>query len=313
MRIMIGYDGSDCARDAILELHRAGLPDDTSATVVTLADVSPRFAAGPPESAGDATGWENAPIVRKARALTEQSIAESHELAAKGAALVKAEFPGWTVSHAAYAGSPYGALIEPADGPPDLIVVGSHGRSALGRLAMGSVSQNVLAHAPCSVRISRRPPTDAPPRGSAVRIVIGIDGSHHSALAVAAVADRVWPAGTQVKVIVALDLKLMAALAGPSAAPWMKLAPGKGDAFEWAREVTTAVADELRSSGLEVIPVVEEADPKRLLPAEAERWSADCIFVGAKGQAAIERFLLGSVSAAVASRAPCSVEVVRHR
>jgi nucleotide-binding universal stress UspA family protein len=58
-------------------------------------------------------------------------------------------------------------------------------------------------------------------------------------------------------------------------------------------------------------PLIKEGDPKQLLCDEAERWGADCIFVGAKNLSRIDRFLLGSVSAAVAARAHCSVEVVR--
>src|SRR5687768_2854407 len=120
MKVMIGYDGSESARDAIRELHRAGLPDNTHATVVTLADISPRLAAELLEPASDHTGWQKAPIVRRARALAEQSIAEARELAAAGGTLMNAEFPGWTVSHATYAGSPYGELIKPPPGgPPD--------------------------------------------------------------------------------------------------------------------------------------------------------------------------------------------------
>jgi nucleotide-binding universal stress UspA family protein len=56
---------------------------------------------------------------------------------------------------------------------------------------------------------------------------------------------------------------------------------------------------------------MKEGDPKHVLLDEAEQWGADCLFVGARGLSRIERFLLGSVSAAVAARAQCSVEVVR--
>ena len=37
-----------------------------------------------------------------------------------------------------------------------------------------------------------------------------------------------------------------------------------------------------------------------------------CLFVGAKGMSRLDRFLLGSVSLAVATQARCSVEVVRQ-
>jgi nucleotide-binding universal stress UspA family protein len=43
----------------------------------------------------------------------------------------------------------------------------------------------------------------------------------------------------------------------------------------------------------------------------AKDWGADLIVLGSHGYRAIERFLLGSVSQAVASHAPCSVEIVR--
>jgi len=67
----------------------------------------------------------------------------------------------------------------------------------------------------------------------------------------------------------------------------------------------------LRTRGLTVSSVITEGDPKHVLLDEAEHWGADCIFVGARGLSRVERFLLGSVSAAVAARAHCAVEVVR--
>jgi nucleotide-binding universal stress UspA family protein len=92
----------------------------------------------------------------------------------------------------------------------------------------------------------------------------------------------------------------------------MAAPPAGDDARGWACGAVEAVAAELRAAGLTATPVVEEADPKELLLRQAEQWSADCIFVGAKGHGAVARFLLGSVSASVAARASCSVEVVRQ-
>lgn len=43
--------------------------------------------------------------------------------------------------------------------PADLIVLGSHGRTGLDRILLGSVSEAVARHAPCSVEIVRLPPT----------------------------------------------------------------------------------------------------------------------------------------------------------
>jgi nucleotide-binding universal stress UspA family protein len=58
--------------------------------------------------------------------------------------------------------------------------------------------------------------------------------------------------------------------------------------------------------------VINES-PKQGILNEAERFDADLIVVGSHGQSALSRFLLGSVSHAVALHAHCSVEIVRKR
>jgi nucleotide-binding universal stress UspA family protein len=64
---------------------------------------------------------------------------------------------GWRVDTVVVEGDPRTAIVEAADDwNADLIVMGSHGHSALQRLLMGSVAQAVVAHAHCSVEVVRR-------------------------------------------------------------------------------------------------------------------------------------------------------------
>ena len=315
MRILIGYDGSNCAEAAIYDLRRAGLPADTEAVVMTSADVSPHLPASCYEPMDPQALAEQPQFIRTAHALAQAALAEAKTVASEGVRLVKAEFPTWKVeSLTAGDFSPYRALIRKADEwRPDLVVVGSHGRSAAGRALLGSVSQNVLSHAICSVRVARFREDARRVVGDPVRLVLGIDGSPDSAAAVSAVADRPWPDGSEVLVVIAIDPVTSLALAyGPPFGifgPRMAV-PGNDNAH--ARQIPESVAKELRRSGLSAVPVVENGDPKNVLLREAERFNADCIFVGAKGHSRLERFLLGSVSSAVAARAGCTVEVVRQ-
>src|SRR5262245_4865505 len=70
-----------------------------------------------------------------------------------GSARVKSLFPEWEARAEYLTGLPADALVEQATSwNADLIVVGSQGRSALGRLFLGSVSRRVVTEAPCSVR-----------------------------------------------------------------------------------------------------------------------------------------------------------------
>ena len=149
-----------------------------------------------------------------------------------------------------------------------------------------------------------------------VRIVLGIDGSPDSAAAASAVAARRWPQGSEVLVIGVLDLRLATVVPGmaPAAAGWpaptWPVELGE-DAGEQLNRALRAVAAEIERPGLAVTTRLLEGDPKRVLLDEAHAHKADCIVLGAKGHSRIERILIGSVSASVAARAHCSVEVVR--
>jgi nucleotide-binding universal stress UspA family protein len=64
--------------------------------------------------------------------------------------------PELTVETAVREGDPRTEIVDAADEwRADLIVVGSHGRTGLKRLVLGSVSQSVVEHAHCSVEVVR--------------------------------------------------------------------------------------------------------------------------------------------------------------
>ncbi len=315
MRILIGYDGSDCADAAVYDLRRAGLPADVEAMVFTAVDLTPHLPPSCYQPADPATEAAEPQIIRNARLLARAAIREAKATAERGVERVRAEFPDWKV-HADttpdYA--PYRALVVKAEKwRPDLVVVGSHGRSAAGRALLGSVSTKVLSHAHCSVRIARFREDAGRVAGDPVRLVLGVDGSADSAAAASAVADRVWPQGTEVRVVTALDRRLSMALAfAPPPPVWAPGIKQDWDDRTRARHIVEEVAKELRRGGLIATAVVGDGEPKQVLLREAEQFAADCVFVGAQGHSALDRFLLGSVSAAVATRASCSVEVVRQ-
>jgi nucleotide-binding universal stress UspA family protein len=304
MQVLLAYDGSSGADTALNDLQFAGLPQKAEALLLSVAEV---FL--PPSSPPPAFPAHVPPAVQRAWAQATHALEDAHTLAQQARTRLLQSFPAWDVSAEACADSPAWAIIKKAEAwQPDLIVVGSHGRSALGRFVLGSVSQKVLTEAHCSVRIGRqRHQADTGPR----HLLIGIDGSPDAAAAVQVVAARAWPAESAVRLVTALDARMCTTLA------FMRL-PGETEAAaqdtdESARmaNIVDLMAELLRTRGLTVSSVIREGDPKRVLLDEAERWEADGLFVGARGLSRVERFLLGSVSAAVAARAHCSVEVVR--
>jgi nucleotide-binding universal stress UspA family protein len=206
-------------------------------------------------------------------------------------------------------GMPAQTIIEKArDWRAELIVIGSHGRSALTRLVVGSVSKQVATESRCSVRVAR-PMLERD--GVPLRIIIGVDGSRGADAAVHAVALRVWPDRTEARLI-AVDETVRApgtAHLQPTVEPW--ISESQEEQIANARTMLKEAAERLRASGLHVSTAIKEGNPPYVLNAEAEAWQADCVFIGARGVDTRGRFRAGSVSTALVTRAPCSVEIAR--
>jgi nucleotide-binding universal stress UspA family protein len=289
MKILVAYDGSECADAALDDLRRVGLPSDAQIKVLSVVENWL-----PPPS-----GLEIIEHIDRDQ--------EYLALARRGGIRLVSMEQGWDVKSESGAGSPATVIIEKADEwGADLIVVGSHGHTALGRFFFGSVSQKVLHEARHSVRVARGRIEEP---GTPVRLIIGVDGSKGAEAAVEAVAARKWPAGSETRIVNATW-----------AAPQLTSHRMVGPIIAWINEEKARVkkmideaVGKLSAAGLKTDAVIKVEEPKRLLIAEAESWGADCIFVGARGMGRVERFLLGSVSSAVAARAHCSVEVVRDQ
>jgi nucleotide-binding universal stress UspA family protein len=325
MKVLIAYDGSPCADDAIEDLRRAGLPDDVEALVLSVADVL----LPPPH--------ETTPNVRitaligEARANAAAMLKVADVRAVSAVQRLRAAFPAWQVQGKAIADSPaWGVVREAESWQADLIVVGSQGHSAIGRLVLGSVSQTVLTHAPCSVRIGRSGRT-APNRP--LRILVGIDGSPESEMAVRAAAGRIWPSGTDIRLMMVVEPSLLDAMSTSAAqakqaaaatnVAGVNVAGGQaegvseeGSDLETEDAIQKHLASQLalfdeKAMGVTVSTMLLPGNPKQVLVEEAASWGADGIFIGSRGLNRWERLLLGSVSTAVAARAHCPVEVIR--
>lgn len=311
MKILIGYDGSECADATLDDLAQAGLPPTGEFHIMSIAEV---WLPPPPPSSyeilEEAKNAESPADLQRDFSKRCAAAKEMLALAERTRDRLQRKFPAWKVSADSSCGSPSSELVAKADEwKPDLIVVGSHGRTALGRFVLGSVSQRVLTEARCSVRIARGRLEEP---NSPVRIIVGTDGSPASEEALKALAARHWPPQSEVRVVMVDD---------PIAPDFLgKLIPPIGKMIEedrqeekaWVETISKSSMDILREAGVKVSCVLREGDPKQELCKAAEDWHADCIFVGSAGFSnRLERFVLGSISAAVAARAHCTVEVIR--
>jgi nucleotide-binding universal stress UspA family protein len=291
MKIVIAYDGSIQAGTALDDLQWAGLPSNTQAIVLSVVE------EGIPAPRGDGS-------VEARFAHGQVAIAE--RWAEEGCNRLTGHFPQWDIQMETRLGGAATVILDKACAwPADLIVVGTHSRSRLPRVLLGSVSLKLVREAPCSVRVGRASKHEGP-----IRLLIANDGSFEAAAAVEEVCRRAWPPGTEIQILGVHEV--------PVAVNGGLIAIGREsyrhvDEQErlWLKHAGERSLEKLRQAGLHASSAIEEGDPKDALVEAAKNWNADAIFMGARGMGRVERLLLGSVSSATVTHAPCTVEVVR--
>ncbi len=148
-----------------------------------------------------------------------------------------------------------------------------------------------------------------------MKILLATDGSEYSKAAVDSVAERPWPEGSEVKIISATEIPNV-----PASEAWVLpdsyYTELDGAAKERAEAAVKDAAERIKAgiaSGLRIITDIKKGHAKAVILDEAEKWGADLIVLGSHGYSGWQRFLLGSVSHAVATHAHCSVQIVRQK
>jgi len=148
-----------------------------------------------------------------------------------------------------------------------------------------------------------------------MKILLATDGSDYSKAAVKAVADRPWPEDSKVRIISAMETAYV-----PTTEGWVLPDSYYDDIEKAARaQAEAAVRDAVeqirsgKTAGLEIVGEIKRGTARNVILDEAEKWDADLIVLGSHSYGGLQRFLLGSVSQAVAMHAHCSVEIVRRR
>jgi nucleotide-binding universal stress UspA family protein len=306
MKILLAVDGSEASLAAVEEAARTPWPEGSVVRIVSATEVPfPTQQWAAPMPSGSYEEW--------ARIFEERSVENTAQAMARFGEIAGAQTE---MTAKTLKGNPKIAILDEAEHwGADLIVVGTHGYNALERLWLGSVSRAVASHAKCSVEIARRRNVQGA-GGKAMRILLAVDGSEFGDAAVEEIANRPWPPGSEVHVISVVHLPFEP---GPEvwALPeshYFKLENAERKRAESAINRAIARFRESGASREKPLTLTSEAIvgyPAETIIETAKKWGADLVALGSHGYRGFTRFLIGSASYAVASHAPCSVEVVR--
>ncbi len=294
MRVVFATDGSSCAEDAARFLDTVSFSRKPELTLLTVTY--------DPEEAGRHNIQPWLPKWRE----TQQSLVDAlhsdlqQRFAEKYASLSRAHLHGY-VAHQ--------ILEHASEIDADLIVLGALGHSLIGRMLLGSVSDNVATHAKCSVAIIRPANGDADAKTPIHKITVAYDGSNAADEAIAEMSRMQWHPDSEITVVTVMqepDYLLAGGIATSAIV-------NEEQFFERMKQT----CEEATRRAGKILPKSKSQTAKghhigeTIVRTAAENGS-DLIVVGDSGHNLVDELIVGSTAKYVLRHAPCSVWISRH-
>lgn len=287
-RIVAAFDGSEESRAAARLAFRLAAGCGAEVTLAQAID-PPGWMVAHPEMMAN--------IEERRLTAEEHALAELQRLAAEAP-------DGVAVEPTLVRGRPGATLVELlGERSADLAVLGTHGVGGTRRALLGSVSQQVAEHAPCSTLLVRDGTWVED--GGRVTVVVAVDGSEPSLAALDEAQSVATAFGAALRLVHVVDLNV----------PFVGRVPEamRGEIHDHGEQILHRARDRVSAPLDEVIADLREGWPRdELVEACAERQPAIAV-VGNRGLDGFAGLLVGSTARHLVNSAPCPVLVARER
>ncbi len=176
----------------------------------------------------------------------------------------------------------------------DMIIIGTHGRTGLKKLMMGSVTARVIGHAPCNVLV-----VPLHTKVECRHILVATDGSRYSnAAASEAIGIAKRCGGSLIVISVALSDKEI-------------ILPEDDEEIILAKDNVKKIVELAEKEGVKTEGLTAIGKPYEAIVETAKRKHAGLIVVGSHGRTGLDRLLMGSVTERVIGHSESAVLIVK--
>ncbi len=194
-------------------------------------------------------------------------------------------------------------IVEVArDRHADLIVMGTHGRTGLTHILIGSIAEKVVRLAPCPVVVTR-------PHDGAVTptILVPLDFSADADYALEVAVELAQKRHARLMLLHVIDKPPLSPSEIPLTGSYNQ------EVLSAAEQHMSRTLTHVQEAGLKVNVAILHGDPLQNVLHFAHSKTIDLIVMGTHGRTGFKRVLLGSVAEKVVRLAPCPVMVAHRR
>lgn len=295
-RILVPLDGSPVAESILPTVEAFARSHQAQITL---------FQAVEPSEAATTIIAPSASIVERDKMAAEHAHAYLISIAQR----LKQE--GFTAQTRVLIGAPAEAIIMMGH-EVDLIAMGTHGRSGIGRWVYGSVADKVLHGAAVPILLIRSRAEAPVNRREAKRLLVPLDGSELAEQALPIASEIAKRAGGSLCLVQSVGWAAMTVGDYPYGyGAGIDVVALLQEAEQQAREYLNGLAARLRAEGLAVETFVrDDLAPIAILDV-AEKQSADVIVMSTHGRSGIGRWVMGSVADRILRASTVPVLLVR--
>jgi nucleotide-binding universal stress UspA family protein len=252
--------------------------------------------------------WPEGTVIEVIAAEHEPLESERPLEAALQTAAAALQGPGRIICRALLTGRPGSVIVDEAVASrAELVVVGSRGLGPLKSMLLGSVSAEVVDHAPCPVLVVRRPVLGS--------VLLAVDGSASADAAVTFVRGNHFFADHPVDVFSVAPSATL-----PPPIPLSGVADAAFESYETivaanrerAAVIVAEAVQDLRAGGLRARWSISQGNPAHEIIEAAQSLGSDLIALGSRGHTGLARVVLGSVARNVLLHTHASVLIVRE-